>query len=93
MALPIIYINSWPGVVKHTIANEIEKQMEGIVRVVSEQQQLLGFSRLFPISFEHPSPAKTYLLSWIPSLLGLFFLAISYTYQTSLALLTIRNML
>lgn len=31
---PIIYINSWPGVGKHTIAKELERQMEGKGRVV-----------------------------------------------------------
>lgn len=34
MALPIIYINSWPGVGKHTIARELEKHMKGRLRVV-----------------------------------------------------------
>lgn len=31
---PIIYINSWPGVGKHTIAKELERRMEGKGRVV-----------------------------------------------------------
>ncbi len=35
MPHPIIYINSWPGVGKHTIAKELEKQMDGRARVVS----------------------------------------------------------
>ena len=34
MILPIVYINSWPGVGKHTIAKELEKQMGGKLRVV-----------------------------------------------------------
>ena len=34
MPHPIIYINSWPGVGKHTIAKELEKQMNGKARVV-----------------------------------------------------------
>ncbi|KAF6236199.1 hypothetical protein HO173_005828 [Letharia columbiana] len=34
MALPIIYINSWPGAGKYTVARELEKQMDGKVRVV-----------------------------------------------------------
>ena len=36
MAHPIIYINSWPGVGKHTIAKELEKQLNGKARVVSQ---------------------------------------------------------
>ena len=35
MPQPMIYINSWPGVGKHTIAKELDKQMGGKVRVVS----------------------------------------------------------
>lgn len=35
MAQPIILINSWPGVGKHTIAKELEKMMNGKARLVS----------------------------------------------------------
>jgi len=35
MPEPIIHINGWPGVSKHTIANELQKQMGDRGRVVS----------------------------------------------------------
>lgn len=41
MPFPIIYINSWPGVGKHTIAKELEKQMDGRARVVSQSLPVL----------------------------------------------------
>lgn len=42
MISPIIYINSWPGVGKHTIAKETEKQMNGKARVVSPLLALIN---------------------------------------------------
>ncbi|KAL9100104.1 MAG: hypothetical protein Q9163_004479 [Psora crenata] len=39
-AQPIIYINSWPGVGKHTIAEMIKKQMEGKIRVVHNHHHI-----------------------------------------------------
>jgi hypothetical protein len=35
MPAPIIYINGWPGVGKHTIAKALEKKLDGKGRVVS----------------------------------------------------------
>ena len=35
MPEPIIHINGWPGVGKHTIAKELQKQMGDRGRVVS----------------------------------------------------------
>lgn len=47
-ALPIIYINSWPGVGKHTIAKEIEMQMKGKARVVRNHLHIDFASAILP---------------------------------------------
>lgn len=49
MALPIIYINSWPGAGKYTVARELEKQMDGKVRVVSLVSFFVTHSRFLVI--------------------------------------------
>jgi tRNA uridine 5-carbamoylmethylation protein Kti12 len=50
MPAPFIYINSWPGVGKHTISKELEKLFDGKVRLVStsstSRQRFLSSSSL-----------------------------------------------
>ncbi len=45
MSLLIIYINSWPGVGKHTIANALKAQLGGQARVVCDL--ILGQPKLY----------------------------------------------
>jgi len=55
MPQPFIYINSWPGVGKHTIAKDLERQKHGEARVVSYSVPvlLILMSKALSFTFQH----------------------------------------